>query len=220
MQTGTMIALAIYFIAMLGIGLYAWRKSTEDSEGYLLGGRDLGPAVTALSAGASDMSGWLMLGLPGAIFLSGLGQAWIGIGLVIGAYLNYRLVAPRLRTYTELAGDAITVPDFFEERFRDRSHALRLVSALVIIVFFALYTSAGMVSGGKFAVSALGMDYLTGVLLMGGVVVAYTALGGFLAVSLTDFVQGCIMFIALVLVPIVAWMELGDGFGPALVAAE
>jgi sodium/proline symporter len=206
MQTGTLIALAIYFIAMLGIGFYAWRKSTADSEGYLLGGRELGPAVTALSAGAADMSGWLMLGLPGAIFLSGLGQAWIGVGLLIGAYLNYRLVAPRLRTYTELAGDAITVPDFLEERFHDKSRSLRLISALVIIVFFALYTSAGMVSGGKFAVSALGMDYTTGILLMGGVVVLYTVMGGFLAVSLTDFVQGCIMFVALVLVPIVAWL--------------
>ncbi|QIK95240.1 sodium/proline symporter PutP [Sphingomonas sp. HDW15A] len=220
METGTLIALAIYFVAMLGIGFYAWRKSTQDVDGYLLGGRDLGPAVTALSAGASDMSGWLMLGLPGAIFLSGLGQAWIGIGLIIGAYLNYRLVAPRLRTYTELANDAITVPDYFEERFRDKSHALRLVSALVIIVFFALYTSAGMVAGGKFAVSALGMDYLTGILLMGGIVVVYTVMGGFLAVSLTDFVQGCIMFLALVLVPLVAWIELGDGLAPALAAAE
>lgn len=220
METGTAIALAIYFAAMLGIGYYAWRKSTHDVEGYLLGGRDLGPAVTALSAGASDMSGWLMLGLPGAIFLSGLGQAWIGIGLIIGAYLNYRLVAPRLRTYTELANDAITVPDYFEERFHDRSHALRLVSALVIIVFFALYTSAGMVAGGKFAVSAMGMDYLTGILLMGGVVVLYTVMGGFLAVSLTDFVQGCIMFLALVLVPLVAWIELGSGFSGGLQAAE
>ena len=215
-----MIALAIYFIAMLGIGFYAWRKSTQDVEGYLLGGRDLGPAVTALSAGASDMSGWLMMGLPGAIFLSGLGQGWIAVGLIIGAYLNYRLVAPRLRTYTELAGDAITVPDYFEERFHDRTHALRLVSAVVIIIFFALYTSAGMVAGGKFAVSAMGMDYFYGILLMGGIVVVYTVMGGFLAVSLTDFVQGCIMFLALVLVPLVAWLELGDGFGPALAAAE
>ena len=220
MQTGTLIALAIYFIAMLGIGFYAWRKSTADTEGYLLGGRDLGPAVTALSAGASDMSGWLMLGLPGAIFASGLGQAWIGIGLVIGAYLNYRLVAPRLRTYTELAGDAITVPDFLEERYHDKSRSLRLISALVIIIFFALYTSAGMVSGGKFAVSALGMDYTTGILLMGGVVVVYTVMGGFLAVSLTDFVQGCIMFLALVMVPIAAYLTLGGGFGSGLAAAE
>jgi sodium/proline symporter len=221
MQTGTLIALAIYFIAMLGIGFYAWRKSTSDSEGYLLGGRDLSPAVTALSAGASDMSGWLMLGLPGAIFASGLGQAWIGIGLLIGAYLNYRLVAPRLRTYTELAGDAITVPDFLEERFHDKSRSLRLISALVIIVFFALYTSAGMVSGGKFAVSALGMEYTTGILLMGGVVVLYTVMGGFLAVSLTDFVQGCIMFAALVMVPVAAYLTLGgDNFDSGLAAAE
>ncbi len=221
MQTGTLIALAIYFIAMLGIGFYAWRKSTQDSEGYLLGGRDLGPAVTALSAGASDMSGWLLLGLPGAIFLSGFSQAWIGIGLVIGAYLNYRLVAPRLRTYTELAGDAITVPDFLEERFSDKSRALRLISALVIIVFFTLYTSAGMVSGGKFAVSALGFDYTTGILVTAGIVVVYTVMGGFLAVSLTDFVQGCIMFVALVLVPLVAWLNLGnDGLRHGIAAAE
>lgn len=221
METGTLISLSAYFILMLGIGVYAWRKSTADSSGYLLGGRDLGPAVTALSAGASDMSGWLLMGLPGAIFLSGLSQAWIGIGLVIGAYLNYRLVAPRLRTYTELANDAITVPDFLEERFEDKSHSLRLISALVIIVFFTLYTSAGMVSGGKFAVSAMGMDYTTGILLTAGIVVAYTALGGFLAVSLTDFVQGCIMFIALVMVPVAAYLVLGgDGLSSGIAAAE
>lgn len=221
MPIATMISLSAYFILMLGIGVYAWRKSTSDSEGYLLGGRDLGPAVTALSAGASDMSGWLLMGLPGAIFLSGLGQSWIAVGLIAGAYLNYRLVAPRLRTYTELAGDAITVPDFLEERFEDKSHALRLMSALVIIVFFTLYASAGMVAGGKFAVSAMGMDYVTGILLTGGIVVAYTALGGFLAVSLTDFVQGCIMFVALVLVPIAAWIALGgEGFSSGIAAAE
>ncbi|QNN65126.1 sodium/proline symporter PutP [Sphingomonas rhizophila] len=221
MQTGTLLALAIYFIAMLGIGFYAWRKSTADTEGYLLGGRDLGPAVTALSAGASDMSGWLMLGLPGAIFATGLGQAWIGIGLIIGAYLNYRLVAPRLRTYTELARDAITVPDFLEERFHDESRSLRLISALVIIIFFALYTSAGMVSGGKFAVSALGLSYTDGILLMGGVVVVYTVMGGFLAVSLTDFAQGCIMFAALVMVPLAAYLTLGgEGLAGGLAAAE
>ena len=221
MHSGTLISLSAYFILMLGIGVYAWRKSTADSSGYLLGGRDLGPAVTALSAGASDMSGWLLMGLPGAIFLSGLSQAWIGIGLVIGAYFNYRLVAPRLRTYTELANNAITVPDFLEERFEDKSHALRLISALVIIVFFTLYTSAGMVAGGKFAVSAMGMDYTTGILLTAGIVVAYTALGGFLAVSLTDFVQGCIMFVALVMVPVAAYLVLGsDGLARGIAAAE
>ncbi|MEP7316475.1 MAG: sodium/proline symporter PutP [Sphingomicrobium sp.] len=220
MQTGTLISLAVYFAGMIAIGLYAWRKSTSDSEGYLLGGRDLGPGVTALSAGASDMSGWLLMGLPGAIFLSGFNQAWIGIGLVIGAYLNYRLVAPRLRTYTELAGDAITVPDYFEERFHDRSHILRIISALVIIVFFTLYTSSGMVAGGKLAESALGLDYTTGVYLTAGVVVLYVVLGGFLAVSLTDFVQGCLMFVALIAVPITAYSMLGGDFSTMIATAE
>jgi sodium/proline symporter len=220
MQTGTIISLSLYFIAMIAIGLYAWRKSTQDSEGYLLGGRDLGPAVTALSAGASDMSGWLLMGLPGAIFLSGFSQSWIGIGLVIGAYLNYRLVAPRLRTYTELAGDAITVPDFLEGRFHDKSHLLRIISALVIIVFFTLYTSSGMVAGGKLAASAMGMDYLTGVFLTAGVVVLYVVLGGFLAVSLTDFVQGVLMFIALIAVPITAYALLGGDFHQMVATAE
>ncbi len=220
MQTGTLISLAVYFAGMIAIGLYAWRKSTSDSEGYLLGGRDLGPGVTALSAGASDMSGWLLMGLPGAIFLSGLNQAWIGIGLVIGAYLNYRLVAPRLRTYTELAGDAITVPDFLEERYQDRSHLLRLISALVIIVFFTLYTSSGMVAGGKLAESALGLPYTTGVFLTAGVVVLYVVLGGFLAVSLTDFVQGVLMFVALIAVPITAYSLLGGDFATMIATAE
>jgi sodium/proline symporter len=210
METGTLVSLVGYFVLMLAIGIYAWRKSTANASEYMLGGRQLGPGVAALSAGASDMSGWLLMGLPGAIYLAGLSQAWIGIGLVVGAYANYRLVAPRLRTYTEVANDAITIPDFLEERFADRSHALRILSAVVIIVFFTLYTSAGMVSGGKLAVSAFGMDYRTGILMTAAVVVAYTLFGGFLAVSLTDFVQGCIMFVALVIVPIVAFDQFGS----------
>ncbi len=209
MENGTLVSLIGYFALMLAIGVYAWRKSTANASEYMLGGRSLGPGVAALSAGASDMSGWLLMGLPGAIYLAGLSQAWIGIGLVIGAYANYRLVAPRLRTYTEVANDAITIPDFLEERFADKSHALRILSAVVIIVFFTLYTSAGMVSGGKLAASAFGMDYTTGVAMTAAVVVAYTLFGGFLAVSLTDFVQGCIMFVALVLVPIVAFDQFG-----------
>ncbi len=220
MATGTLISLGIYFAVMIAIGVYAWRKSTSTSDGYLLGGRDLGPAVTALSAGASDMSGWLLMGLPGAIFLTGVSQAWIGIGLVVGAYLNYRLVAPRLRTYTELAGDAITVPDFLEQRFHDRKHVLRIISALVIIVFFTLYTSSGMVAGGKLAASALGMDYATGVVVTAGVVVLYVVMGGFLAVSLTDFVQGCLMFIALIAVPVTAYSLLGGDFTAMIATAE
>ena len=131
----TIMALLVYIFAMLGIGFYAWKKSTADVEGYMLGGRSLGPAVTALSAGASDMSGWLMLGLPGALYLSGLSQSWIAIGLTIGAYANYRIVAPRLRLYTEAAGNAITIPDYFQNRFgqgQGGGTLIRLVAAIVM----------------------------------------------------------------------------------------
>ncbi len=210
METGTLISLALYFIAMLGIGLYAFKKSTDDVSGYMLGGRRLGPAVTALSAGASDMSGWMLMGLPGAIYVSGVSQLWIAVGLLIGAYLNYIIVAPRLRCYTEVANDSITIPDYFANRFDDKARVLRIFSSVVIIVFFTLYTSASLVAGGKlFASSAFGMDYHTGLWVTAGVVCAYTLFGGFLAVSMTDFVQGCIMFVALVLVPIVAIVDLG-----------
>jgi len=203
------ISLAIYFIGMLAIGWYAYKKSTDDISGYMLGGRGLGPAVTALSAGASDMSGWMLMGLPGAMYATGVSSLWIAVGLTIGAYLNYLIVAPRLRTYTEVANDSITIPDYFENRFNDTSKILRTVSAIVIFVFFTLYTSAGMVSGGTLFESAFGLDYRIGLFVTASVVIAYTLFGGFLAVSLTDFVQGIIMFVALVLVPIVAFTELG-----------
>lgn len=210
METGTLISLALYFIAMLGIGLYAYKKSTDDVSGYMLGGRRLGPGVTALSAGASDMSGWMLMGLPGAIYMSGVSQLWIAVGLVVGAYLNYIIVAPRLRMYTEVANDSITIPDYFANRFNDKARLLRVFSSVVIIVFFTLYTSASLVAGGKlFASSAFGLDYSLGLWVTAGVVCAYTLFGGFLAVSMTDFVQGCIMFLALVLVPIVAIFDLG-----------
>jgi len=194
---------------MLAIGWYAYKKSTSDAAGFMLGGRSLSPSVTALSAGASDMSGWMLMGLPGAMYVSGLSSAWIAVGLVIGAYLNYLIVAPRLRTYTEVANDSITLPDFFENRFHDKSHALRLVSSVVIIVFFTLYTSSGIVAGGKLFESSFGLNYELGLYITAGVVVCYTLFGGFLAVSLTDFVQGCIMFVALVLVPVVVIMQIG-----------
>jgi len=194
---------------MLLIGLYAYKKSTSDVAGYMLGGRSLSPSVAALSAGASDMSGWMLMGLPGAMYITGVSSIWIAIGLVIGAFLNYLVVAPRLRTYTEIANDSITLPDFFENRFNDKSRLLRIVSSLVIVVFFTLYTSSGIVAGGKLFESSFGLNYEVGLYVTAGVVVAYTLFGGFLAVSLTDFVQGCIMFIALVLVPIVAISEVG-----------
>ena len=209
MELGTLISLAIYFLVMLGIGVYSYRVSANDVSGYMLGGRNLSPSVTALSAGASDMSGWMLMGLPGAMYLSGISSSWIAIGLVIGAYLNYRVVAPRLRVYTELANDAVTIPDFLEKRFNDKTRLLRLLSAVVIILFFTLYTSSGVVAGGKLFESAFGMSYYTGLYVTAGVVVAYTVFGGFLAVSTTDFVQGCIMFVALILVPVVALTEVG-----------
>ena len=209
MAIESFLPLVLYFIAMLGIGLYTYRTSTQDISGYLLGGRQLGPAVTALSAGASDMSGWIIMGLPGAIYLSGLSNVWIGIGLVIGAYLNYCWVAPRLRVYTELANNAITLPEFFENRFDNQSRSVRMVAAITIIVFFTVYTSSGLVGGGKLFESAFHSSYELGLYITAGVVVLYTLFGGFLAVSLTDFVQGCIMFVALVLVPVVALTELG-----------
>ncbi|HEX8583593.1 MAG TPA: sodium/proline symporter PutP [Allosphingosinicella sp.] len=217
MKTGVLISLGIYFAAMLGIGFYAWRTATSTLKGFLLGGRTLGPGVAALSAGAADMSGWLLMGLPGAMFVSGLGAGWIALGLVIGAYLNYLVVAPRLRVQTERADDSITVPRFFEKRFDDSSGALRTISALVIIIFFTLYTSSGMVAGGKLFQSAFGADYALGLWLTAGVVVIYTFFGGFLAVSLTDFVQGIIMFVALILVPLVAIFDVG---GASAAAAE
>ena len=209
MNVYELISIGIYMLLMIGIGFYSWKKSTSNSEEFLIGGRKMGPAVTALSAGAADMSGWLLMGLPGAMYLSGLSSAWIAIGLTIGAFFNYVIVAPRLRVYTEVAKNAITLPVFFENRFHDRTQLLKMTSSILILVFFTLYTSAGMVSGGRLFESAFGMDYYTGLFLTAFVVVLYTFLGGFLAVSLTDFVQGTIMVIALVLLPIVVIFQLG-----------
>ncbi|MBJ8116414.1 MULTISPECIES: sodium/proline symporter PutP [Bacillus] len=208
MKIEIMVSLAIYMAGMLYIGYWSYKK-TSDLSDYMLGGRGLGPAVTALSAGASDMSGWMLMGLPGAMYATGLSSVWIAIGLLIGAYANYLILAPRLRTYTELANDSITIPDFLENRFKDRTKILRFVSAIVILVFFTFYASAGLVSGGRLFENSFNLDYKIGLFVTVGVVVAYTLFGGFLAVSWTDFVQGCIMFIALVLVPIVSFTDVG-----------
>ena len=156
------------------------------------------------------MSGWMLLGLPGAMYLSGLSSAWIAMGLTIGAYLNYLLVAPRLRVFTELLNDAVTIPEYFERRFDDEGHLIRILSSIVIIIFFAIYTTSGVVAGGKLFESSFGLNYELGLFITAGVVVAYSTFGGFLAVSATDFVQGCIMFLALILVPIVTFNQIGS----------
>ncbi|MGO1852573.1 MAG: sodium:solute symporter family transporter, partial [Microbacteriaceae bacterium] len=194
------IALGLYFAAMIFIGFLAFRRTT-DHEDYMLGGRNLPPWVAALSAGASDMSGWLVMGLPGAIYLSGLIEAWIAVGLTIGAYLNWLLVAPRLRAYTQVSRNSITVPSFFENRLRDSSRLLRILAGVVILVFFTLYISSGMVAGGFFFESSFNSDYLLGMLLVAGVTLLYTLFGGFLGASFTDVVQGVMMLIALIVVP-------------------
>ena len=155
------------------------------------------------------MSGWMLMGLPGAVYLAGFSAAWIAVGLLIGAWANYLLVALRLRVYPETLGDAVTIPDYLEKRFDDQSRQLRVLASLVIVVFFTLYTSAGLVAGGKLFEASFGLDYSLGLFVTAAVVIAYTLFGGFLAVSLTDFVQGCIMFAALMLVPIVTISSIG-----------
>lgn len=207
------LALAIYFAVMLFIGWLAFRR-TSSHEGYMLAGRGLPPWVAALSAGASDMSGWLIMGLPGAIYASGLIEGWIAVGLLIGSYLNWRLVAPRLRAYSEVSRNSITIPSFFENRTRDRTRLLRTISSVIILVFFTLYASSGMVAGGKYFESTFGGDYWIGMLLVTVVTLAYTLFGGFLGASLTDVVQGLMMVVALIVVPVVAIVTIG-GWGEA-----
>lgn len=208
MEQWSFIAIGVYLLILLGIGYYSYRKTTNLQD-YMIGGRGLGPMVTALSAGASDMSGWMLMGLPGAVYLTGISSFWIGIGLTAGAYLNYLLLAPRFRVYTEVANDSLTVPDYLENRFRDKSNILRLVSGIVILVFFVLYVSSGIVAGGKLFVDTFGLTYTMGVVVTLSVVVLYTYYGGFLAVSLTDCFQGALMFVCLVTVPFVAYLNIG-----------
>lgn len=199
---------AAYLLVMLAIGYGAFRR-TSDLPDYVLGGRRLGRWVAALSAGASDMSGWLLLGLPGYAYVSGLEAGWLVLGLWLGTYANWRFVAERLRRYSRLSGRALTLPEFFERRFRDRSRLLRLVSAVFILLFFAFYASSGLVAGGRLFETVFGLPYLWAVTAGTLVIVSYTFIGGFLAVSWTDLVQGLLMAAALVAAPLAAIHALG-----------
>lgn len=208
------VTFAAYLLLMVGIGFWAWRRTTTFDD-YILGGRSLGSLVTALAAGASDMSGWLLMGLPGALYVSGASEAWIAIGLVLGAWCNWKYVAGPLRVYTERTRNALTLPDYFTHRFADDRRLLRILSALVILVFFAIYCASGIVAGARLFESVFGVPYAQALWWGAAATIAYTFVGGFLAVSWTDTVQATLMIFALLLVPIMVIVGTG-GLSPAL----
>jgi sodium/proline symporter len=212
------ITFAIYILGMVGIGFAAWSR-TRGFDDYILGGRSLGGFVTAMSAGASDMSGWLLLGLPGALYATGLSEAWIAIGLTIGAWCNWKYVAAPLRLYTERSNNALTLPDYFTHRFEDRSRLLRIISALVILVFFAVYCASGIVAGARLFESVFDVPYAQAMWLGAAATILYTLIGGFLAVSWTDTVQATLMIVALVLTPLVV-IQVGGGIEHSLALIE
>ena len=209
-------AFVLYIGVMMAIGVYYYRQ-TKNMSDYFLGNRRLGAWVTSLSAEASDMSGWMLMGVPGFAYLAGLNSAWIAIGIAIGTWANWYFVAARLRQYTELAGNALTLPEFLQNRYHDTSNLLRIVPAIFILIFFILYTSSGFVAAGKLFETVFGMPFQYAIVLGAGSVVFYTLIGGFLAVSRTDFIQGVMMFFAILLVPTCAAMSLG-GFGDTISA--
>ncbi|MCI9273543.1 MAG: sodium/proline symporter PutP [Clostridiales bacterium] len=210
-QIWILAAFVFYLLVMLSIGILYFRR-TKNTEDYFLGGRKLGGWVAALSAQASDMSGWLLMGLPGAIYAFGTGQIWIAVGLAVGTLLNWVFVSSRLRRYTLKAGNSLTLPSYFENRFRDKTKILRVASSIFIMVFFLVYTASGFSAGAKLFSSVFGIDYTVALTIGVLVILAYTFLGGFMAVCVTDFIQGMMMLLALLTVPIFALSFLG-GWG-------
>lgn len=207
MDLVTIIAFTIYLLIVVSIALFAYRL-TKNLGDFVLGGRQLGGPVAALSAGASDMSAWLLLGLPGAVFTLGLNQVWLPVGLTIGAYVSWRMIGKPLRVYSEMANDALTLPAFLDNRFFDSSGIVRSSLALVTLFFFAFYTASGLV-GGALLLQRFNVSYMDALMIGTAIIVAYTFIGGFLAVSWTDFFQGIFMFICLLVVPVIAMKELG-----------
>ncbi|NKB46309.1 MAG: sodium/proline symporter PutP [Legionellales bacterium] len=203
-----LIVFIVYFIVVLSIALYTYRFNRTHAD-YILGGRQLSGPVTAMGVGASDMSSWLMYALPGAVYLMGLNQIWLPLGILLGAYVNWSLVAKRLRVYTEVANDSLTIPAYFDNRFHDRRHILRLIIALVIICFFTVYCAAGFVAASMLFMLGFNLEYTTGLLICGALILGYTLIGGFMGVNRIDLLQGALMFIALLLVPLVGLHSLG-----------
>ena len=211
-----MLIFFVYVLGMVGIGFFFMGKNNSISD-YILGGRSLNPWVAAMSAQASDMSGWLLTGLPGLAFISVAGTkeaVWTAIGLGVGTYLNWLFVAKRLRAYSEAADDALTIPQYFQNRFNDKKGYLKVICALFILFFFLIYTASMFVAGAKLFSNIFGIQYMTALILGGVIIVAYTVMGGFLAVSWTDFIQGVLMFAALVIVPLM--LMFGNYADPAL----
>lgn len=207
MQIATLFAFIVYFGAMLGVGVYFFTKN-KNMEDYFLGGRQLNSWVTALSAQASDMSGWLLMGLPAAAYFAGLSAGWIALGLAIGTYLNWRFVAEPLRKFTAVSGDSITIPQYLQNRFLSQSKAIRSICALMIAGFFLVYTAAAFSAGAKLFQKVFGLNYVVALTIGAVLIISYTFLGGFLAVCWTDFVQGILMLCAIVAIPIaVLWVS-------------
>ena len=202
-----LVAFGLYLLMMIAIGA-AYMKSTQNSEDFFLGGRKLNGWVAALSAQASDMSGWLLMGLPGAVYAFGTGQIWIAVGLFIGTVLNWIFISGRLRRYTIEANNSLTLPAYFENRFRDKKRILLLVSSIMIVIFFLVYTASALAAGGKLFSTVFGLDYHLALFIGAAVILIYTFLGGFKAVCTTDFIQGMLMLIGLLVVPILAWTML------------
>jgi len=202
--------MVLYMGICLGLGLIAWRR-TQNLGDFILGGRSLGSWVTALSAQATDMSGWLLMGLPGLAYASGFDGIWLLFGLAVGTWLNWRWIAAPLREATERLSNSLTIPDYLERRFRDDSRLLRSISAIFILVFFVFYTSSGFVAAGRLFESLFGLPYVEAIFWGSIVMLTYTFLGGFLAVSWSDVLQGTLMFVALVMVAVLG-VALAGGF--------
>ncbi len=206
-----LLAFAAYLMLMIIVGIICMKK-TNNTEDYFLGGRGLNGWVAALSAQASDMSGWLLMGLPGSVYAFGTGQAWIAIGLFSGTVLNWIFISRRLRRYTIITNNSLTLPEFFENRFRDDKKILLGISSVVIVVFFLVYTASALASGGKLFNTVFGVDYHIALAIGAIVILAYTFMGGFLAVCTTDFIQGSLMLVALLIVPIIAYSFVSGDF--------
>lgn len=205
-----LLAMALYMIMVIAIGIY-FGKRNHTSEDYFLGGRGLGPWVTAMSAEASDMSSWLLMGLPGLAFATGFGQAgWTAIGLIMGTYLNWKIIAKRLRTYTEVCSNSITIPDFFSNRFQDNKKILMTISSVMILIFFTVYTASGFAACGTLFNTVFGVNYVPAMIVCGIVIILYTSIGGFLAASTTDLIQGILMSFAIILVLVVGIINVGN----------